>query len=31
MCRHYLILFRNDRNTRSHVYYRWFTKRRQLP
>jgi len=26
MCRHYLTLFREDRNTHSHVYYRWFNE-----
>ena len=26
MCRHYLILFRNDRNTHTHLYYRWFNE-----
>ncbi len=26
MCWHYLKVFREDRNTRSHVYYRWFNE-----
>jgi putative membrane protein len=26
MCRHFMMLFRDDRNTRSHVYYRWFNE-----
>ncbi len=26
MCGYYLRVFRNDRNTRSHVYYRWFNE-----
>lgn len=26
MCRHYLHLFRDDRNTHSHGYYRWFNE-----
>jgi putative membrane protein len=26
MCRHYMLAFREDRNTRSHVYYRWFNE-----
>jgi putative membrane protein len=26
VCRHYLTLFREDRNTHSHVYYRWFNE-----
>ncbi len=26
LCRHYLTLFEQDRNTRSHVFYRWFNE-----
>ena len=26
VCWHYLKQFKNDRNTRSHVYYRWFNE-----
>lgn len=26
VCRHYLKLFEQDRNTRSHVFYRWFNE-----
>ena len=26
MCRHYMIAFRDDRNTKSHVFFRWFNE-----
>lgn len=26
LCRHYLTLFEQDRNTHSHVFYRWFNE-----
>ncbi|HEY0961374.1 MAG TPA: protoporphyrinogen oxidase HemJ [Pseudomonadales bacterium] len=26
MCRHHMVAFREDRNTKSHVYFRWFNE-----